>query len=182
MPRSKTKIGYGLKVDYIEFIHDQGIAMMWPGTEPVYKHDCIDENLLRSVAVQPFQSGFGIEFYPTLTDKAAYVFFTIAGSHIFSNGNKRTAVIALDQFLLANGAYLLLSNEEVKTLAELTASYHEREESPEIAKKRILDAITKHCIEFRQFRKTDPNVYRRMLRMRKVILDGDCVDRFEFEY
>jgi death-on-curing protein len=84
--------------------------MIWPGTEPVYPHDCLDQNLLASAAVQPFQSGFGMDFYPTVSDKAACLFFSLAGGHIFSNGNKRTAVLALDQFLIANSIYLVLSN------------------------------------------------------------------------
>jgi death on curing protein len=56
---------------------------------------------LESAAEQPFQAGFGVEFYPTIYDKASCLFFSIAGGHIFSNGNKRASVLALDQFLLS---------------------------------------------------------------------------------
>jgi prophage maintenance system killer protein len=101
LPRSKKQ--FPLTAQYIEDIHDQGIAIAFPGLEPVHPHDCLDRNLLESAAEQPFQGGFGVDyFYPTIYDKAACLFFSIAGGHIFGNGNKRTGVLALDQFLWAN--------------------------------------------------------------------------------
>ena len=39
--------------------------------------DCLDLNLLQSAAEQPFQAGFGMEFYPTIYDKAACLFFSV---------------------------------------------------------------------------------------------------------
>lgn len=160
MPKSKPT--YGLTAHYIEFIHDRGVALTWPGLEPVYEYECLDRNLLEAAAVQPFQAGYGVDFYPTVVDKAAYLFFSIAGGHIFRNGNKRTAVLALDQFLNANAHYLLLSNEEVKNLAEDTASYNENGETKDFALARIRKAIGEHVVEFRHFRKRDPAAYRGM--------------------
>jgi death-on-curing family protein len=174
----KSRVVYGLKADYIEFIHDQGIAILWPGLEPVYAHDCLDPNLLASAAVQPFQAGFGREFYPTIADKAACLFFSLAGGHIFSNGNKRTAVVAVDQFLNANSVFLVLSNNEVKKLAEDTASYHERNETQEFAMNRIRAAISENIIEFRMIRRADMPFYRRMLRVKNSILQHGCVTAF----
>jgi death-on-curing family protein len=176
LPRSK--VVYGLKADYIEFIHDTGIAIMWPGLEPVHPHDCLDQNLLASAAVQPFQGGFGREFYPTISDKAACLFFSLAGGHIFSNGNKRTAVVAVDQFLHANSIYLVLSNNEVKKLAEDTASYHERNETQEFAMNRIAAAIAKNIIEFRMLRHADMRFYRQMLRIKNGMVKHGCVTAF----
>ena len=152
--------------------------MIWPGIEPVYPHDCLDENLLASAAVQPFQGGFGREFYPTISDKAACLFFSLAGGHIFSNGNKRTAVLALDQFLNANSIYLVLSNNEIRKLAEETASYHERNETQEFAMDRIREAIAENIIEFRYLRRADMSLYRRMLRLKNSIIKHGCVTPF----
>jgi len=64
--------------------------------------------------------------YPTLAAKAAYIFVHIAGGHIFSNGNKLTAVLCVDTFLLANSQYLLLSNKAMYDLACSVASSGER--------------------------------------------------------
>lgn len=154
---------------FIEFLHDEGIALSFPGLEPVYKNDVLDRNLLESAAEQPFQGGFGQDFYPTIYDKAACLFFSIAGGHIFSNGNKRTGVLALDQFLLANSVYLLLSNEDIKQLAKSTASYREREEDHKQVKQRISDIIRAESVEFRAVRKINPTAYRRFLRLRQSI-------------
>jgi death-on-curing family protein len=154
---------------FIEFLHDEGIALNFPGIEPVYKNDVLDRNLLESAAEQPFQGGFGQDFYPTIYDKAACLFFSIAGGHIFSNGNKRTGVLALDQFLLANSVYLLLSNEDIKQLAKSTASYREREEDHKLVKQRISDIIRAESTEFRTVRELNPTAYRRFLRLRRSI-------------
>jgi hypothetical protein len=67
LPRNKI---FRLTAAYIESLHDDGIAFFWPGVQPVPSSDCIDLNLLESAAEQPFQAGFGQEFYPTIFDKA----------------------------------------------------------------------------------------------------------------
>ena len=129
----------------------------------------MDDNLLESASEQPFQAGYGVEFYPTIYDKAACLFFSIAGGHIFGNGNKRTAVLALDQFLTANEIYLLLKNEEIRTLAELTASYRERGESVAFARARVLREITQHSIEFRAIRPVNPKMHWTVHRMKRSL-------------
>lgn len=154
---------------FIEFLHDEGIALSFPGLEPVYENDVLDRNLLESAVQQPFQGGFGQDFYPTIYDKAACLFFSIAGGHIFSNGNKRTAVLALDQFLVVNSVYLLLSNEDMEQLAKSTASYRERKEDHKQVKQRISDIIKSESTEFRALRKINPTSYRRFLRFKKEL-------------
>jgi hypothetical protein len=49
------------------------------------------------------------------------MFLHIAGGHLFDNGNKRTGVLALDQFLLFNGYFLFLPEPKITALAERTA-------------------------------------------------------------
>jgi death-on-curing family protein len=154
---------------YLEFLHDRGIAYSWPGTEPVGSQDCIDLNLLASAPEQPFQSGFGVDFYPTIYDKAACLFFSIAGGHIFSNGNKRTAVLALDLFLVANEIYLLISNEEMRKMAEQTASYNERGENHKDVIEKISKTIRENSVEFRAIKKVDTGLWRRMHRSKRLI-------------
>ena len=96
--------------------------MVWPGLEPVDRATCLSFNLLHSAASQPYQHCFDREMYPSLAAKAAYIFVHIAAGHIFSNGNKRTAALCLDVFLLLNAHYLTLSNNEVHDLAQRVAS------------------------------------------------------------
>lgn len=122
MPKN-SKEAYRLSAALIENAHDFGIAMVWPGLEPVQESSCLDLNLLHSAAYQPYQHCFGHELYPTLAAKAAYLFIHIASGHIFSNGNKRTASLCLDAFALVNSCYLTISNEEIQVLARSVASY-----------------------------------------------------------
>ena len=85
-----------------------------------------NESLLRSAAIRPFQSAFEVDAYPTLLEKAAALFHSLIANHPFHNGNKRTAVLAVDQFLLANDLFLDLSNQEMYELAKEVATYKER--------------------------------------------------------
>lgn len=56
-----------------------------------------------SAVVAPEQSGFGVEFYPSLVEKAAVLFRGLLCDHPFQDGNKRTAFGALNVFLRRNG-------------------------------------------------------------------------------
>lgn len=59
--------------------------------------------LLDSAIHRPMQSAFGTEAYPDIFTKAAALFESIAKNHCFHNANKRTAFVALRQFLAYNG-------------------------------------------------------------------------------
>jgi prophage maintenance system killer protein len=164
-----SKKVFRLSAAYIEAAHDIGLAQTWPGLEPVERLSCRDLNLLASAASSPYVGGFGIEYYPTLEAKAAYLFFHIATSHIFQNGNKRTAVLVLDQFLSANSVYLMISNPAMEKLAESTADYNERGEAREALLKRIQTSIEKQSTKYARIRKFSERDYRELLRFRKAI-------------
>jgi prophage maintenance system killer protein len=170
LPRNEI---FRLTAAYIESLHDDGIAFYWPGIEPVQAYDCINPNLLESAAEQPFQAGFGVEFYPTIYDKAACLFFSIAGGHIFSNGNKRASVLALDQFLSANSIYLYLSNRQIKNDAEKTASYRIRGEDHKMVMARLSRRFKSNSIPFSVMRAFDRKMYRELLEVRRVIRNNE---------
>jgi death on curing protein len=65
----------------------------------------------------------GQDFYPTVIDKAAALFHSLIANHPYQNGNKRTAVVAVDAFLIGNGHSLALDNKAMYELATQTASY-----------------------------------------------------------
>jgi len=60
-------------------------------------------DLLDSAIHRPQQSAFGEDAYESLFDKAGALFESISHNHAFHNGNKRTAFLALAQFLFYNG-------------------------------------------------------------------------------
>lgn len=71
-----------------------------------------DPGLLDSAINRPKQSAFGEDAYPSLYEKAAALFESIAQNHVFYNANKRTAFVSLVVFLRYNGYKLMLTTEE----------------------------------------------------------------------
>lgn len=61
-----------------------------------------DVGLLDSAINRPKQSLFGNDAYPTVYEKAAALFESIAKNHAFHNANKRTALASLIVFLKIN--------------------------------------------------------------------------------
>jgi death on curing protein len=62
-----------------------------------------DIHLLNSAARRPAIRLFGEEQFPTVIDKAAALLHSLAYHHLFIDGNKRTAMIAVTRFLDRNG-------------------------------------------------------------------------------
>ncbi|UOQ86847.1 type II toxin-antitoxin system death-on-curing family toxin [Gracilibacillus salinarum] len=60
-------------------------------------------HLLSSAVNRPKQSAFGQDAYPTIFEKAAALFESIAKNHAFHSANKRTAFASLYMFLRQNG-------------------------------------------------------------------------------
>ena len=147
--------------------------MFWPGVEPVGRNDVVDRNLLESAPQQPFQAVFGVDCYPTIYDKAACLFFSICTGHIFTNGNKRTAVLAVDQFMLANEVYLTLPNEDMRRLAEHTAEYNIRQENQRDVRERISRLFRDNSTTFRETFHTNRAIHRRMHRVKRLIRNAN---------
>jgi len=85
-----------------------------------------DRGLLESATARPFHSVFQQDAYPTVFDKGVALFHALISDHPFQDGNKRTAVVALNHFLIANAFIQLLSDEELYSMAVQTASYRAR--------------------------------------------------------
>ena len=71
-----------------------------------------DITLLQSIAERPKMGMMGLEFYPDLFSKAATYLEAIATYHVFTDGNKRTAITATSLFLRANGYKLEMSQDQ----------------------------------------------------------------------
>lgn len=65
-----------------------------------------DSGLIESACARPGASAFGDDAYPTIWEKAAALFQSLACNHGFVDGNKRTAWAALGMFLDLNGCSL----------------------------------------------------------------------------
>jgi death-on-curing protein len=81
----------------------------------------MERGLLDSAVGRPHTTLGADDAYPTVHDKAAALFHSLTCNHAFINGNKRTAVVAAGTFLKLNRYRLLLTDEEMITLATDTA-------------------------------------------------------------
>jgi|SRR5690625_461984 len=71
-----------------------------------------DPSLLDSAINRPKQSVFGKDAYPSIFEKTAALFESIAKNHAFHNANKRTALASLIIFLEINGYKWTMGIEE----------------------------------------------------------------------
>lgn len=72
-----------------------------------------DEGLLDSALAKPRQAHAYGDPAPDLAALAASLAFGLARNHPFIDGNKRTAAVACETFLLLNGAVLLADDLEL---------------------------------------------------------------------
>lgn len=137
---------------YVEKIHDNLVVRLWPGTDPIAENEYRSRELVESAVNRPFQTAFGQDIYSTFIEKGAALFHSLVANHAFHNGNKRTAVIALDHFLIANALILTLPNDEMYLLAQKTASYRQRGVSHEDALREIVSTIIDDVVSLRELR------------------------------
>ncbi len=130
----RTEIVFSLK-DVIE-VHDAQVV----------KHGgsfgVLDEGLLESTAVSPYQEVFGMQLYPTIFDKAAKYMFDFAHYQVFCDGNKRTGLAVACVLLNRNGWELSLDVEEAYELIMKIANDVYRDSAD------VAEVIRKHVVEF----------------------------------
>ena len=71
-----------------------------------------DLNGLESAVAQPKMTYGGEELYPSLTEKAAALAFSLIMNHPFTDGNKRIGHAAMETFLVLNGAEINASEQD----------------------------------------------------------------------
>lgn len=76
-----------------------------------------DPSLLDSAINRPKQSVFGNDAYPSIYEKAAALFESLAKNHAFHNANKRTALASLIVFLKINHYKWTMGIEEEQDFA-----------------------------------------------------------------
>lgn len=86
--------------------HPIAMALFDSGNEPMTNFDDHNLSLLESALANPKQTFGGNDLYPTLTEKAAILYYGLIKNHPFENGNKRTATATLMIFLYINNYWL----------------------------------------------------------------------------
>jgi death-on-curing protein len=72
----------------------------------------LDLGALESAVAQPRMTFNGEELYPTLTEKASALGFSLIQNHPFVDGNKRAGHAAIETFLMLNGCEISASLDE----------------------------------------------------------------------
>lgn len=86
-----------------------------------------DLGLAESAIAQPQMSFGGSELYPTLSEKAAALCFSLVMNHPFVDGNKRIGHAAMETFLVMNGFELNAEiDESESTILRLAAGELDR--------------------------------------------------------
>jgi len=167
----KSKRVFRLAPAYVEMLHDVVVCQLWPTDKSIAPNEYRNKGLIDSATARPFQAGYGEEFYKTIAEKAAALFHSLSADHCFFNGNKRTAVLALDHFLLANGYYLALPNEEMRKLAKDTASYRESRIPHDEMFRQIVKILKSSMVSLQKLAKEPGMVqfYRRAMNIRRLI-------------
>ncbi|MEI6478291.1 MAG: type II toxin-antitoxin system death-on-curing family toxin [bacterium] len=105
-----TKIIY-LNIDQVNLIHFHSIERHGG------HHGIRDLGLLTSAISRP-QSGYGdYEAYPDIYMKAAVLGYSLIKNHAFIDGNKRTGVVSMFNFLEENGYALKVIPDETLQLS-----------------------------------------------------------------
>ena len=76
------------------------------------RHVLRDRGLLESAVARPQASAFGADAYPDLAGKAAALLHSLVLNHAFTDGNKRTAVLATLVFVDLNGYVIRWDQDE----------------------------------------------------------------------
>ncbi|MBO6255150.1 MAG: type II toxin-antitoxin system death-on-curing family toxin [Bacteroidaceae bacterium] len=88
-----------------------------------------DMALLESAVNAPFQTFGGQDLFPSIYEKAARLLYGIANNHAFVDGNKRTAVHAMEVFLIMNRGSLDYTIDEMEVMvigiADNTLTYED---------------------------------------------------------
>ena len=94
-------------------------------------------DLLESAVASPFNSYAGVDYYPTIQEKAARLAYGLIKNHPFIDGNKRIGILVMITFLESCEIILDCSDDE---LVELGLSVADSS----LDHKDILEFIIKH--------------------------------------
>ena len=87
-----------------------------------------DLSALESALAQPQATFEGQALYPSLSEQAGALCFSLVTNHPFLDGNKRTAHAAMETFLVLNGAEILAGiDEQERLMLELASGQCSRE-------------------------------------------------------
>ncbi|MDI1495998.1 MAG: death-on-curing family protein [Cenarchaeum symbiont of Oopsacas minuta] len=128
-----------LTVDYVIYLHDI-IREHFPENTASGK---INKNKIQSIVDKPSLKIADQEIYTTIYEKAACLLEAFCREHVFTDGNKRTAILAMFTFLTINNHNIVLPSNTVKYIVEITKHMEQKPEDIKILIKEISKWIEK---------------------------------------
>ena len=101
----------------VEYIAFQLAKKFMEWNEPIPDFETRFPDKLESCIETPFQTFDRRSLYQGLIQKSAILFYLMVKNHPFQNGNKRIAVTTLIFFLVQNGKWLSISNQDIYEFA-----------------------------------------------------------------
>lgn len=99
-----------LTPDDIKAIHGK-LVEMFTGTPEI-----LDYGTFEQICISPYQEVFGEVLFPGVFKKAAKYLYSIDGSQVFADGNKRTSIMTAITFLAINGYKFTMPEDEITKL------------------------------------------------------------------
>ena len=140
-----------MEVNYLDLelmknlCHRLAVVIFDTKDDPISPFKEHTKNLLDSAVNLPRATFGRKELYPTITDKAAILYYTLNKNHPFTNGNKRIATASLLVFLFVNNYWIDTGINEMveKTLYVAKSDPSDREEVMGNVKKWISEHLIK---------------------------------------
>ena len=130
---NKLKI---ITIEVLEILNEQ--------SEKIFREDWMygikDQPALEAILGQVDNGYFGIIPYPTISSKAAFLWYEIATKQAFRNGNKRTALLTALYYLKINGYYFDIKSAD--QLYDVSLKVANREMSRE----QLLNYVLEHSL------------------------------------
>lgn len=127
-----------LSVEFLIEVHDSIIENS--NAEP----GILNRGLLSSIVEAPDESFHGLTIHPTIYIKAAVLMEHIIRLHPFVDGNKRTSLFAMVEFLQKNGFTMLLPLDAVRKTVSIAERTEQNPKSNERLVREIGGWIKKH--------------------------------------
>lgn len=121
-----------LSVADVEYIAYDLAKKLMSFDEPIPDFVTRYPDVLERCLIAPFQTYDKRDLYPSLVKKVAILFYLLIKNHPFQNGNKRIAVSTALFFLVDNGKWLKISNQELYNFAKWVAESNANLKDPTV--------------------------------------------------
>lgn len=111
-----------LSIQDVEFLAHRLASETISWNEPIPDFQTRFPGILESCLATTFVTFSGKDFYKTLIEKSAILFYLVIKNHPFQSGNKRIAVTALLTLLAINNKWLHVGNKQLYSFAVWVAS------------------------------------------------------------